>query len=212
MGQEMLKSLEDAVVAMKTEDADQISREITGAGISAADILNKALIPALDRVGTLFGSGAYFLPEMLMCVHIYNGIFERIETELKQGNFEFRGRVMLGSVEGDTHDIGKNIVAALLQGNGFEVIDLGINVSAKTFLEKAKEVQPQIIGMSALLTTTMVEMKKVIDLFNTEGVREQYHLIVGGAPVSREFAEEIGADGYGREAQAGVELVKRLIA
>jgi 5-methyltetrahydrofolate--homocysteine methyltransferase len=212
MEQEMLKSLEDAVVAMKIEDADQLSREITATGISAADILNKALIPALDRVGTLFGSGEYFLPEMLMCVHIYNGIFERIETELKQGNFKFRGRVMLGSVEGDTHDIGKNIVAALLQGNGFEVIDLGINVSAKTFLEKAKEVQPQIIGMSALLTTTMVEMKKVIDLFNTEGVREQYRLIVGGAPVSREFAEEIGADGYGREAQAGVELVKRLIA
>jgi 5-methyltetrahydrofolate--homocysteine methyltransferase len=118
---------------------------------------------------------------------------------------------MIGTVQGDIHEIGKNILLALLQGNGFKVVDLGVDVPADTFVRKAKEENPDIIGMSALITTSMPAMKEVIDAFSKEGIRNKFKFIVGGAPLSQRFAEEIGADGYGEDAQSGVELVKRLV-
>lgn len=212
MGEEYLKKLEDAIVEIQSDVAEEVMKQSMESKVSGIDILNKALVPALDRVGVLFREGDYFLPDVLMCVNIYNQAFALIEPELKQGDYKAKGKVMLGTVKGDTHDIGKNILSALLQGNGFEVINLGMNVSAETFLEKAKENNPDIIGMSALLTTTMPEMKNTIELFSKEGIREDYRFIIGGAPVTQDFANQIGADGYGEEAQAGVELVKNLIA
>lgn len=212
MSDELLKKLEDAIVEIQMDVAAEQMNLVMESKIPAAEILNNALVPALDRVGVLFKEGDYFLPDVLMCVNIYNQAFVQIEPELKANNYEPKGKVMLGTVKGDTHDIGKNILSALLQGNGFEVINLGMNVAAETFLEKAKEMQPDIIGMSALLTTTMPEMKATIELFAKEGLRDNYRFIVGGAPVTQDFADQIGADGYGEEAQAGVELVKRLTA
>ncbi len=212
MSEEILKKLEDAVVEIRMDDASDFMNQAMEEGISGVDILNKALVTALDRVGVLFRDGDYFLPDVLMCVNIYNQAFQLIEPELKAGDYEPKGKVMLGTVKGDTHDIGKNILSALLQGNGYEVINLGMNVPAETFLEEAQKTNPDIIGMSALLTTTMPEMKNTIELFAKAGLRDQYRFIIGGAPVTQDFANQIGADGYGEEAQAGVNLVKSLIA
>jgi 5-methyltetrahydrofolate--homocysteine methyltransferase len=211
MPETLLEELRDAVVEMKYEETEELTEKGLKGGLTAVEILNKALIPALDRVGILFQEGEYFLPDVLMSVKAYNSSYQMLESSLKEGDYQARGVVMLGTVEGDIHEIGKNILVALLQGNGFDVIDLGVNVTADIFLGKAKENNPDIIGMSALLTTTMPAMKDVIDLFQEEGMREQFRFIVGGAPLNQKFADEIGADGYGEDAQAGVELVKRLV-
>jgi 5-methyltetrahydrofolate--homocysteine methyltransferase len=210
MSQQAIDSLADAVVKMKFDDTPELTETCKSSGMSAADILNKSLLPALDVVGKLFKDGDYFLPDVLMSVKAYEGAYKLIEDELKAGAYEARGKIMIGTVEGDIHEIGKNILLALCQGNGFEVQDLGINVSPQTFLEKAKEREPDIIGMSALLTTTMPVMQEVIELFTSNGLRDKYKFIVGGSPVNKKFADDIGADGYGEDAQSGIELIKRL--
>jgi 5-methyltetrahydrofolate--homocysteine methyltransferase len=211
MTKDILEDLKVAVVDMKHDEAAAITRRGIESGLTAVDILNRALIPALDRVGVLFQEGDYFLPDVLMSVKAYNSSYQILEPLLKEGEYVSKGLIMLGTVEGDIHEIGKNILLALLQGNGFDVVDLGVNVATDTFLEKAKEINPDIIGMSALLTTTMPAMKDVIDLFSEEGVRNQFKFIIGGAPLNQKFADDIGADGYGEDAQAGVELVKKLM-
>ncbi len=207
-----LEQLREAVVKMNVDEAEAIAKEAMSDGIAAMIMLKEAMIPAMEAVGELFGEGEYFLPEMLGAVDAYNKCFALLEPDLKQGEFEPKGTVMLGTVESDIHDIGKKILAALLQGNGFEVIDLGTNVPSETFVKKAEEHSPQVIGLSALLSTTMSEMKKVVELFEESGIRDRFRIIVGGAPVTQQFADSIGADGYGDEAQTGVELVSRFVA
>lgn len=211
MTEKIFEELMAAVVDMKHEEAAEITSRGIESGLSAVAILNGALIPALDRVGILFQEGDYFLPDVLMSVKAYNGSYQILEPLLREGEYVSKGLIMLGTVEGDIHEIGKNILLALLQGNGFDVVDLGVNVATDSFLEKAKEINPDIIGMSALLTTTMPAMKDVIDLFSEEGIRNRFKFIIGGAPLNQRFADDIGADGYGEDAQAGVELVKRLM-
>jgi len=210
MSQQIMASLKDAVIKMQFNDTGPLAEQCREAGITAADILNNALLPALDIVGGLFKNGDYFLPDVLMSVKAYNAAFQLIEDDLRAGAYEARGKILCGTVEGDIHEIGKNILLALCQGNGFDVIDLGIDVKPETFLEKAKELEPDIIGMSALLTTTMPVMKEVIDQFSEAGLRDKYKFIVGGSPVSQNFADDIGADGYGEDAQSGIELIKKL--
>ncbi len=212
MGEAMFRELEEAIVQMDADTALGLVEKLLESGESALEILNTALLPALDRVGVLFRDGDYFLPEVLMCVKAYDNAFKIILPKLKEGDYSTRGKVLLGTVEGDIHEIGKNILFALLQGNGFDVLDMGVNVKAEAFLSKAKEWSPNIIGMSALLSTTMPAMKEVIETFAKEGLRKSYKFIIGGAPLSQRFADEIGADGYGEDAQSGVELVKRLMA
>ncbi len=211
MSDNQLFKLTESLVQIDMDGALESAEAVFSANIPASEILNKALVPALDRVGVLFRDGEYFLPDVLMCVSIYNQVFETIEPELKTGNYTSRGKVMLGTVKGDTHDIGKNILSALLQGNGFEVINLGMNVPPEAFLEKAKENEPDVIGLSALLTTTMPEMTNTIELFKEAGLRDRYKIIIGGAPVTQDFADKIGADGYGAEAQSGVDLLKKML-
>jgi len=210
MSQEIVEELRQSVIDMKFEDTEALTKKGVSSGISAVDI-NKALLPALDRVGVLFREGEYFLPDVLMSVKAYSNSFKVLEPLLKEGDYKARGRIMLGTVFGDIHDIGKNILAALLMGNGFEVIDVGVDVKPEVFLAKAKEEKPDVIGMSALLTTTMPGMKDTIDVFTEAGMRDQFKFIIGGAPLSQTFADEIGADGYGEDAQSGVELVRRLL-
>jgi 5-methyltetrahydrofolate--homocysteine methyltransferase len=211
MSQEIVEELRQSVIDMKFEDTEALTKKGVSSGISAVDIINKALLPALDRVGVLFREGEYFLPDVLMSVKAYSNSFKVLEPLLKEGDYKARGRIMLGTVFGDIHDIGKNILAALLMGNGFEVIDVGVDVKPEVFLAKAKEEKPDVIGMSALLTTTMPGMKDTIDVFTEAGMRGQFKFIIGGAPLSQRFADEIGADGYGEDAQSGVELVRRLL-
>jgi 5-methyltetrahydrofolate--homocysteine methyltransferase len=212
MSTDYLEQLRDAVIKMNVDDAEAVTEKALADGFEAMALLKQALIPAMETVGELFGDGSYFLPEMLCSVDAYSKCFALIEPQLKQGEFEPRGKVMIGTVENDIHDIGKNIVAAVLQGNGYEVIDLGTNVTPETFVQKAKEHAPDVIGLSALLSTTMSEMKNVIDFFIESGIRDQFRIIVGGAPVTQQFADEIGADGYGDEAQTGVALVRQFTA
>lgn len=211
MSDKHIELLRKAVVNMRFNETGDLTEDCRSAGYKALDILNQALLPALDQVGTLFRDGDYFLPDVLMSVKAYNTAYRLIEEELKSGNYESRGKVLIGTVQGDIHEIGKNILLALCQGNGFDIVDLGKDVPPAVFLEKAREAKPDIIGMSALLTTTMPVMKDVLDTFTEAGIRDQYKFIVGGAPVSRGFAEEIGADGYGGDAQSGVELIKKIL-
>ncbi|MBN1532083.1 MAG: corrinoid protein [Spirochaetes bacterium] len=212
MGSDVLKSIENAVVEMRFDDTEALTRQALDSGVTALAVLNGGLLTALERVGVLFRDGDYFLPDVLMSVKAYNNSYRLLDSELKKGNYKARGVVMLGTVQGDIHEIGKNILLALLQGNGFRVIDLGVDIPADTFLARAQEENPDIIGLSALLTTSMPAMKEVMDLFSARGVRERFKFVIGGAPVSQRYAEEIGADGYGEDAQAGVDLVKRLLA
>ncbi len=212
MAEATLKELEEAIVQMDADITEGLAIKLLDSGTGASVILKEALLPALDRVGALFRDGDYFLPDVLMCVKAYDNSFKIILPKLKEGDYTSRGKVLLGTVEGDIHEIGKNILFALLEGNGFDVLDMGVNVKAEAFLAKAKEWSPNIIGMSSLLSTTMPAMKQVIDTFAKVGLRNNFKFIIGGAPVSQRFADEIGADGYGEDAQSGVELVKRLLA
>jgi 5-methyltetrahydrofolate--homocysteine methyltransferase len=211
MSHEILEVIKQAVIEMEFEKTEGLTKKALDSGITAVEIINIGLLPALDRVGILFREGEYFLPDVLMSVKAYDNSFKLIEPLLKQGDYKARGKVMLGTVFGDIHDIGKNILSALLLGNGFEVIDAGVDVKPEKFLEKAQQDKPDIIGMSALLTTTMPSMKDTIDVFVEAGLRDKFKFIIGGAPLNQKFADEIGADGYGEDAQSGVELVKRLM-
>ncbi len=211
MPHELLDSITQAVIDMKFEDTGALTRDALGAGVGAVEIINGALLPALDRVGILFREGDYFLPDVLMSVKAYHNSFEILEPLLKEGDYKSRGKIMIGTVFGDIHDIGKNILSALLLGNGFEVVDVGVDVKPEVFLARARQDMPDIIGMSALLTTTMPSMKDTIDVFVEAGLRDKFRFIIGGAPLNQKFADEIGADGYGEDAQSGVELVKRLM-
>ncbi|MCK4804402.1 MAG: corrinoid protein, partial [Spirochaetes bacterium] len=165
-------------------------------------------------VGEKFGCGEMFLPDLMMAVEAMKAGMDILQPELDKRKIrkKSRGTVMIGTVFGDIHDIGKSIVATMLEMNGYEVIDLGINISTETFVKKIRELNPDILGLSAMLATTMREQKEVIETVKKEGLRDRIKILVGGAPVSEQWAEEIGADGYGANAEMAVQLVKRLAA
>ncbi len=211
MTNKILDELKVAVIEMNFDETEGLTKKALDSEITASDILNNSLIPALDEVGELFSEGEYFLPDVLLSVRAYDNSYKFLEPTLKEGEYRAKGTIMLGTVSGDIHDIGKKILAALLQGNGFDIVDLGVDVTPETFLNRAKEVNPDVIGMSAMLTTTMPAMKEVIDVLSEGGIRDKYKIIVGGAPLNKKFSDEIGADGYGEDAQSGVDLVKSLL-
>jgi 5-methyltetrahydrofolate--homocysteine methyltransferase len=182
------------------------------AGISAADILNKGCIPAMVEVGRLFEVGEKFVPEMLISARAMKEGMAILQPYLVEAGVEPVGKVILGTVVGDLHDIGKNLVRMMLEGTGFEVIDLGVDVSPQRFVEAVKEHQPHYVGLSALLTTTMPGMKATIEALEKDGVREQVMVMVGGAPVTEQFAEQIGADLYAPDASAAASRAKALLA
>lgn len=179
-------------------------------GAEAGDILAKGLIGGMSVVSGRFAAGEMFLPELLMSANAMHKGLDIVKPLLVEGP-KTKGRVVLGTVEGDIHDIGKKIVGLLVEGNGYEVIDLGIDVKAEAFAQAIEGYKPDILGMSALLTTTMLNMGKVIDFLKQRGLREKVKTVVGGAPVDHGFAESIGADGYAPEAASAVELVKKLV-
>jgi 5-methyltetrahydrofolate--homocysteine methyltransferase len=181
-------------------------------GADAGDILAKGLIGGMNVVGERFRDGDMFLPEVLMSANAMHKGLDIVRPLLAKSGQDSAAKVIIGTVEGDIHDIGKRIVGFLLQGNGFDVIDLGVDLKAEVFIQAIEEHKPDVLGMSALLTTTMLNMGKVIELLKENGLREKIKVMVGGAPVSEEFARSIGADGYAPEAGSAVELVKKLIA
>ena len=179
-------------------------------GLSAKEILDNGLVPGMNEVGLRFKSGDMFVPEVLMSAEAMQAGTTLLRPLLVGGSGKQVGKVLLGTVKGDLHDIGKNLVAMMCEGAGFEVIDIGFNADPEKFVEAIKRHQPRVVGMSAMLTTTMRAMGYTIKAIEEAGLRDQVKVMVGGAPVDAEFAVRIGADGYGSNAPAGADLAKKL--
>lgn len=208
----VLKELKRAVLEGDEERAAELTRGVLEEGIEPARILNEGLVPAMDVVGREYEEGERYIPEMLISAEAMKAAMEVLRPKLVETGAKPRGKVVIGTVEGDLHDIGKNLVAMMLEGAGFEVIDLGTEVTAEQFVQAVEEHNPDIVGMSALLTTTMVHMPEVIEALKKAGLRDdKAKVIVGGAPITQEYADKIGADGYAPDAASAVELAKRLV-
>ena len=180
-------------------------------GLSAGRLLNEAMIPAMAEVGRLFEANEYYVPEMLIAARAMKAGLAILRPQLVEEEVKPLGRVALGTVKGDLHDIGKNLVGIMIEGAGFEIIDLGVDVSPEAFVDAVRDQDVDLVGLSALLTTTMPSMKTTIEAFEEAGLRDQVKIIIGGAPVTHRYADEIGADGYGRDAAAAANLAKQLL-
>jgi 5-methyltetrahydrofolate--homocysteine methyltransferase len=205
-----LSSLRQAVLVGDAAAAVSAARKALDDGIQPVDLISEGISPAMAEMGRLFEEGDCFVPELLMSARATKQIFQILRPLLAQTGVKSRGHVVLGTVQGDLHDIGKNLVAAMLEGGGFEVTDLGVDVPPEKFIAAVQNKQARIVGLSALLTTTMPAMKTTIDAFNAAGIRGRIKIMVGGAPVTQSYAEAIGADGYAENAAASVDLARRL--
>jgi 5-methyltetrahydrofolate--homocysteine methyltransferase len=206
-----LKRLAEGVVRGDSELVEELTKGALDEGLGAKQILDDGLIAGMDVVGERFKDGEMFVPEVLIAARAMHVGLGLLKPLLADSGVETMGKVVVGTVQGDLHDIGKSLVAMMLQGAGFDVIDLGCDVSVERFISTAKEEQANIIGLSALLTTTMPVMKSVIDRLEEEGMREDVRVLIGGAPVAGTYAQEIGADGYGRDATAAIAEAKRVM-
>jgi 5-methyltetrahydrofolate--homocysteine methyltransferase len=207
---ENLNQIYEAVLEGDMGSTSEYVQTAVDAGIPAADILQEGLITAMGEVGRLFEDGEYFVPEMLISARAMKAGLEIIKPMLVDSGVEPVGKVVIGTVKGDLHDIGKNLVAMMMEGAGFEIIDLGTDVGPDQFVEAAKG-GADIIGLSALLTTTMPSMENTIQALQKAGVRDQVKIVVGGAPLTSEYAEKIGADGYAPDASQAASLAKLLV-
>ena len=207
-----IKQLKDIVLEFDIDNAEKIAKAAIDAGVDPLEAA-KALTESIKEVGDKFGAGELFLPDLVCASEVLKKAFPIINSaiEKKGKKAESLGKVVIGTVFGDIHSIGKGMVATLLYAAGFEVIDLGINVKGEDFLTAVKENNPNILAMSALLTTTAAEQKNVIRSLKEEGIRDNIKVIVGGSPINQEFADSIGADGYGATAPEGVKVVKKLL-
>jgi len=206
---EILDGLYDGTIDGRVEPVVELTNEGLQLGMTPMTMLFDALIPALEEVGRLFEQGEYFVPEMLIAARAMQGAMEILKPLLVESGTESLGTFVMGTVKGDIHDIGKNLCNIMLEGAGFEVVDLGVNVPPEKFVEAVQEHKAQAVGMSAFLTTTMVMFKPNIDAIKEAGFRDQVKVFVGGAPVTQEYAELVGADGYAPDASSLVRLVKQ---
>ncbi len=207
----MLDKVKQAVLDGETERAAELTKEALAQGIEASLILDSALTAAMDIVGAEYERGDRYVPEMLISAEAMKCAMVVLKPVLAEAGVKARGKVVIGTVEGDLHDIGKDLVAMMLEGAGFEVVNLGVEVTPEDFLNAVKEHEPDIIGMSALLTTTMIHMPDVIDALQRAGLRDRVKVIVGGAPVTQGYADKIGADGYASDAASATKLAKSLL-
>jgi len=192
----------------RIDDVKQLTQEALETGESAETVLKGGLIQAMDRIGVRFKNGEIYIPEVLIAARAMHAGMAILKPILSKSTTTLTAKILVGTVKGDLHDIGKNLVIMMLEGGGFEVVDLGIDVPQNKFIEAIREHQPQVVGLSALLTTTMKEMKDTIQAIKQAGLKEKVKIIVGGAPVTEKFAREIGADGYAPDAASAVDLVK----
>jgi 5-methyltetrahydrofolate--homocysteine methyltransferase len=206
-----LKSVYDSVVNGEVQETGNGVQSALDAGLSADQILGDALVPAMSEVGRLFEAQEYYVPEMLISAKAMQAGLAILKPHLAKSNRQAGGRIVIGTVKGDLHDIGKNLVVIMLEGAGYQVVDLGVDVSPEKFI---KEIQAgaQLVGISAMLTTTMLNMKVTIDAFKEAGVRDQVRIMVGGAPLTQTFAESIGADGFAQDASAAVRKATELLS
>src|SRR3954447_3125510 len=205
-----LQKLHDAVLNGDAKTAVAITKQALEEDLDPLELISGTMVPAMDEVGRLYEQEEYFVPELLLSARAMKGSLELLRPLLAERGAKPTGTVAIGTVKGDLHDIGKNLVASLLEGGGFEVIDLGADVPPEKFVEAIKQKGAQIVCLSALLTVTMPSMKSTIEALKQAGVRDQVKVLVGGAPVTKQYAEEIGADGYGENASNAVALARRM--
>lgn len=210
--QSALDALKQTILNGNPRDADGLAKAVLEMGVDPVEAA-KEMAEAIQQVGQQFGEGLLFLPELVASGVAMQSAMKRIQAEIasRGQTYESRGRMVIGTVLGDVHDIGKNMVATLVQSAGFEVIDLGVNINAEAFVAAVKKYSPDILALSALMTTTLMEQKKVITRLEAEGLREKVKIIVGGAAVTKDFADRIGADGYETTAPRAAELALRII-
>jgi 5-methyltetrahydrofolate--homocysteine methyltransferase len=205
-----LKALADAIIKGDQNSAVEITKSALGEGVEAEKVLNEGLIAGMDVIGGRFKKNEVYIPEVLIAARAMKMAMEILEPELAKAGVEPIGKLLIGTVQGDLHDIGKNLVAMMLKGAGFEVIDLGVDIPVEKFIEQAKASGANLIGMSALLTTTMPGMEKAVKALKEAGVSAK--VMIGGAPVTQGYADKIGADGYSADAASAVDLAKSLVA
>ena len=207
---EIFEQSKDSILRGDAAAASELARKGLADGISGLDLINRGFIPGINEVGDKFGEGQLFLPELILSAQAMQGVIEIINASLDSGEKTIQGKVVIGTVEGDLHDIGKTIVVSLLKANGFEVLDLGRDVSVDRFIDEAEGFGADVIGTSALLTTTMPVQKDLIDTLKERGLRDKYKLVIGGAPVTQRWADKIGADAYASDAGDSVKKIKEL--
>jgi 5-methyltetrahydrofolate--homocysteine methyltransferase len=207
-----IREIKLAIVNGSHKEIEELVQNALSGQADPDEIVNEAMIPGMDVVGQKFSQSEIFVPEMLVSAVTMNRGLDILKPILQQRGAESKGKIVMCTVKGDLHDIGKNLVVMMLEGAGFEVIDMGVDMSVDNVIEKVKEVKPDILGLSALLTTTMSEMVKVIESLETNGMRKSVKVMVGGAPLDAAFGEKIGADGFGKDAAHAVQVARRLIA
>ncbi len=203
--------LYDAILHGNAKKAEEITKTALAAKVSPSELVQKYMIPAMDEVGKRFECNEYFVPELLIAARAMKTSLALITPLLAGSGVQPTGRVVIGTVQGDLHDIGKNLVASMLEGGGFQVVDLGVDVPAQKFVEAAREREGTVVALSALLTTTMTMMKAVIEALEKAGVRTQTKVMIGGAPITQQYADEIGADGYADNASSAVAVARKLV-
>lgn len=205
-------ALKEAVIQGNVLKVKELTQSMIDSGVAPVSIINDGLIPGMTVVGTRFKAGDMYVPEVLMSAKAMSDGIALVKPMIAESDMPTSGTVVVGTVKGDLHDIGKNLVNMMLESNGFKVIDLGVDIGAEAFVQAVKTHQPQILGLSALLTTTMPNMRATIEALKAEGIRDQVKIIIGGAPVSHEFSEQIGADGYAPDAGSAADLCRSLLA
>ena len=209
---EHLEQIKNMVVSGKHKEIEDVVKKAIEHNASPQKIINDAMISAMDVVGERFSAGEIFVPEMLVAAATMKKGLDMIKPLLKSEDIASKGTIIMCTVKGDMHDIGKNLVIMMLEGAGFNVIDLGVDLSVARLIEKLEQVKPAVLGLSALLTTTMPEMKKAIAALEANGLRDTVKVMIGGAPVDAAFADKIGADGYGKDAAEAVRLARNFVA
>jgi len=211
--EEFLKEIKIAIVEGKKDEAVQLAQRAIAEKMDLDEVIEKGYIPGIQKVGKLWEEGEYFLPELITSAECMKAAMKIMQPELEKAQIDMRsaGTIVIGTVEGDIHDIGKNLVSSILSANGFNVVDLGSDVKLETFIEKAEEMNADLICLSALLTTTMTGQKKLIQLLKEKGLSGRFKVMVGGAPVNQKWADDIGADGYSENALTAVGAAKELV-
>ncbi|GAH35546.1 unnamed protein product, partial [marine sediment metagenome] len=206
------QALAEAVISGNKDEAERLANEAVDEGVDPGSIINDGLIAGMGVVGQRFKNNEFYVPEVLIAARAMHAAMDVVNPLLSEAGIEPRGRIILGTVKGDLHDIGKNLVGMMLEGGGYEVIDLEVDVAPEKFVETINETGATIVALSALLTTTMPSMKDTIDALEEAGVRGKVKVVIGGAPVTQNYADEIGADGYAPDAASAVDKVAELLA
>jgi 5-methyltetrahydrofolate--homocysteine methyltransferase len=208
---DLLQKVSEELQRGNFREVPKLVQEALDSGVSPSKILNDGLVAGMDVVGEKFRKDEFFIPEVLIAARAMHAGMEILRPKLVETGAKLAGKIVLGTVKGDLHDIGKNLVGMFLEGGGFQVIDVGIDVPTEKFVEAVKSHQPNVLGLSALLTTTMPKMREIIESLIKAGVRNSVKVIVGGAPVTEKFSKEIGADGYAADGASAVEKIRELI-